>query len=306
MKKLIIVALSLISVFSETAFSQQDPMYTQYMFNTLSVNPAYAGSRKAFSITGLARQQWLGIDGAPNTQTITMHTPLFKKLAIGVSLVHDEVGPAESTLGYVDLAYHLKLSEKANLSFGLKGGFNFMQVGLTSLDLGSGANDNAFNNNIGGEFLPNFGAGLYYYMDRFYAGISVPKFLENDLSDLSGTSTEKRHSFFILGGVINLIGNDLKLKPTGLLKMVNGAPLEFDITAQFLINDKFGIGPMYRSNDGIGGLLNYQFTDQLRAGYAVDYPLTALNSYYKWSHEIMISYDLTFKSQDKIRSPRYF
>jgi len=291
--------------------AQQDPMFTHYMFNTLAVNPAYAGSRDALTATGIVRQQWLNIDGAPNTQTLTVHTPIFNdRLGLGVSIIHDQVGPLEQTLGFLDVSYHLPVNEKGQLAFGLKGGVNLVQAGLTTLELGDATADPAFSQNIQSELLPNVGAGLYYYTDRYYAGVSVPKFLENDFSTAAGstattTASEERHLFAIAGAVFD-INDVLKLKPTTFLKVVEGAPLQVDLTASLLIHDKFSVGAMYRSFGAAGMLVGYQFTDQLRAGYAFDYPLTSLNNYHGWSHEIMLSYDFFFKSKSKIHSPRYF
>ena len=215
----------------------------------------------------------------------------------------------KQTLGFVDLSYHLPLDDKSQLAFGLKGGINVLRAGLTDLNLGDGQADQAFSQNITSDLLPNFGAGLYYYRDKFYAGVSVPKFLENDFSadgnTAISTSSEERHYFLIAGGVVD-INEVLKFKPTGFAKFVDGAPLQFDLTASLLIYDKFSAGVMYRSFGDAGVILGYQFTDQLRAGYAFDYPLTTLNRYHGWSHEIMISYDFVFKNKSKIRSPRYF
>jgi len=285
--------------------AQQDPMYSHYMFNTLAVNPGYAGSRDAMTVTAIARQQWLSIEGAPTTQTLTLHTPVATNLGLGVSIINDKAGALGQTLAFVDLAYHLPVGDKAKLSLGIKGGVNIIQAGLADLDLGDNIADPAFNQNIESGILPNVGAGLYYYRERFYAGVSVPKFLENDYNSEVSTSTENRHLFFITGAVFKL-NESLKLKPTAFVKAVEGAPVQFDVTASLMMRDKFSVGAMYRSFGDVGMLLGYQFTDQFRAGYAFDYPLTSINNYHGWSHEIMLSYDFVFKGKEKIRSPRYF
>jgi len=286
-------------------------MFTHYMFNTLAVNPAYAGSRDALTITGLHRSQWVGFDGAPVTQTLTAHTPIFNgNTGLGLSVINDKIGPTNTTSFYADFSYTIKLTKKAKLSFGLKGGLNLMSNDLTTLELDD-ANDPSFNSYESSDLLPNFGFGLYYYTDRFYAGLSIPKLLENDFTTNTvdgGTdlASEKRHYFLIIGSVFD-INETIKFKPTGFLKVANGAPIEGDITGTFIFNDKFWLGAMYRTGDAAGLLAGLNITDQLALGYSFDWSFVNTTvTYNGGSHEIMLRYDFIYKSDDKIRSPRYF
>jgi type IX secretion system PorP/SprF family membrane protein len=305
----IIVSLSILAI---GTFAQQDAMYTHYMFNTQGVNPAYAGTRDAFTVTALHRSQWVGFDGAPVTQSLTMHTPLLNdKLGLGLSVVNDVVGPIKSTSFNVDFSYKIKIGDSGGkLSFGLKGGGNLMSGTLSSLSTET-AGDNSFTNNIQSQFLPNFGFGMYYYETKWYVGLSTPRLLENDFKSnvVTGSTnpgSEKRHYFLIAGAAFE-INESLTFKPTTLVKVTTGAPVEIDLTAQFVIKEKFWVAPMWRSGDALGVLVGYQFTDQLSAGYSFDWSYTNKTfAYNGGSHEVMLRYDLLFNEQKKIRSPRYF
>lgn len=301
----IILAVTLLS--GVTAFGQQDAMYTHYAFNTLAVNPAYAGSRDVITITGLHRSQWVGFDGAPVTQTLTFHSPIFtESLGAGLSIINDKIGPINMTSLYGDLSYRFKLTEKTKLAFGLKGGGNLMQGDIASLET-TQAGDGAFQN-ISSKFLPNFGAGLYLSNERWYLGLSAPKFLENGFTtNTVGVSEgEKRHYFFIAGAVFD-IANGLKLKPTTFVKATEAAPLEADLTAMFIIRDKLELGVMGRTGDAVGALIGFNFTNQLRVGYSFDWSFENTTAVYNaGSHEVMVRYDIVNSKPGKIRSPRYF
>ncbi|NPA67117.1 MAG: type IX secretion system membrane protein PorP/SprF [Chlorobi bacterium] len=309
MKKIFTILLIIITVYGAEA--QQDAMFTHYMFNTLAVNPAYAGSRDALTITGLHRSQWVSFDGAPVTQTLTLHTPVpFRNSGIGLSFINDKIGPVNKTSFYADFSYTVKVSKKAKLAFGLKGGLNMMNNDLNELNLDEDA-DPAFAADIQSKLLPNFGFGMYYYTDRFYLGLSVPKLLENDYTanTTDGTvdlSSENRHYFLIAGSIFDL-NETIKLKPTAFLKVTNGAPIEGDITATFIFDDKFWLGAMYRTGDAAGILAGINITDQFALGYSFDWSFVNTTMVYNGgSHEIMLRYDFIYKDEEKIRSPRYF
>lgn len=296
-----------------SANAQQDAMFTHYMYNTLAINPAYAGSRDALTVTALHRSQWVGFDGAPVTQTLTMHTPIFNnKIGLGLSVLNDKIGPVNNTSINADFAYKIHLSNKGILAFGLKGGINIMQGDLTSLELDQ-TGDEAFSQDIESDLLPNFGFGVYYSTEKWYVGFSTPKLLENDFetsSSQGGTklASEQRHYFLIAGTVFNLdqTGN-LKLAPTTFVKVTNGAPIQADLTAMFILKDKIEMGAMYRTSDAAGLLLGYNFTEYLRLGYSFDWSFeNSTADYNSGSHEIMLRYDFVFKDKSKIRSPRYF
>ncbi len=304
MKK--IIQLTIVIILTGNALrAQQDAMFTHYMYNTLWLNPAYAGTRDALTITGIHRSQWVGFDGAPTDQSLTMHTPFLDgKMGVGLSLLNDKIGPTKSTLIALDWAYHLKLNKKSKLSFGLKGLVNLYNNNLSSVKLDNQV-DPAYSQNIS-SVLPNAGAGIYYHRERFYIGLSTPKLLENKLGATVGAASEQRHFFLIMGTVFNLNKN-IKLKPTAFIKATEAAPIEGDVTGTFIFNDKFNLGAMYRTGDAVGLLLGYNFTEQLYLGYSFDWSMAnTTGKYNSGSHEIMLRYDLVSIGKAKIKSPRYF
>ncbi|MDF1548073.1 MAG: type IX secretion system membrane protein PorP/SprF [Bacteroidales bacterium] len=291
--------------------AQQDPMFTHYAFNTLAINPAYAGSRDALTITGLHRTQWVSFEGAPTTQTLTAHSPIIKEnIGIGLSLLNDKIGPTNTSSLYLDFSYKIKINQRAKLSFGLKGGLNLQKTDLTSLNIKE-INDPLFIEDIKSEILPNFGFGLYYYTDKYYVGISIPKLLENDFNENSVTAStnlasEKKH-YFLIGGSVFKLSQSIVLKPTTFIKITNGAPIEADLTANFIILERFWAGIMYRTGDAFGAITGLNITDQLAVGYSFDFSIANTTVKYNGgSHEIMVRYDFIFKERKMIRSPRYF
>ncbi len=276
------------------------------MFNTLSINPAYAGSKGVMNATALMRAQWLGIDGAPRTQTVFVHSPLPKEnMGLGLSLVNDKIGPLKQTLLYADYSYTVKITDVSKLAFGLKAGFNFLKADLTTLELND-MNDQAFSQNIDGAMKPNFGFGTYYYTDKWFVGASTPKLIENKIENGAdeSESKEQRH-YFIIAGYVYEISEDVKFKPTILTKMTANAPVSLDVSANFLFYNMFWAGVSHRWKESASMLLQYQITDQLSAGYAYDFNLSKLAKYNSGSHEFMVSYDFLF-NKTKIKSPRYF
>jgi type IX secretion system PorP/SprF family membrane protein len=277
------------------------------MNNTLSVNPAYAGSRDALTLTALYRTQWVGFKGAPVTQTFTMHTPLRNEhVGIGLSVLNDKIGPSNNTSVFFDYAYRIKLSEKAKLSFGLSAGVNIYNASLNSLQLDQ-QTDPSFQNNVNNHVTPNFGFGLYYSRARFYAGISVPDLLQNNYLSTGNSTTgkEQRHYFFIAGTLIN-ISENLAFKPTTLVKVTNGAPIQADLTASFIIVKRLLVGVMYRTGDSFGGLVGFDITELLHLGYSYDWSYgLKTGTYNNGSHEVILRYDILFNKK-QIHSPRNF
>lgn len=304
LKKFILV---LLTVYVTKVYAQQDPMFTQYMFNTLSVNPAYAGSADRLSAVALHRSQWVNFQGAPTTQTITVHSPLRKEnISIGGSIVNDAHGPVKQTGFYLDASYRIFMGSK-RLAFGLKAGTNLFTANL--LDLNPFIeDDNTFNANISSKMLPNFGFGMMYYSKRFYVGASVPKLLSNklidgDLPDFVNNK-EKQHAFLIAGAVFD-ISYYTKFKPTILIKAVSGAPIGAEVTGQFLFYEKLWAGLMYRWQDAAGVLLQYEINNRFKIGYAFDYTLSDIRRYSDGTHEVMLGFDL-IKGYPGDISPRYF
>lgn len=292
---------------ARTAHAQQDPMFTQYMFNTLALNPAYAGSADIMTIMALSRHQWVGLEGAPTTQTFTLHTPLKNQnIGLGFSIINDKVGPVQQTGFYGDFAYRLKVGEESRLAFGLKFGGNYYSADLAELE--TVVEDDPANVNIGGEFLPNAGFGIYLSSRKYYLGASAPKLLQNQIGEkntVSGLVGEEERHYFLIGGMVFDLNDDVKFKPSFMARAVEGAPLSLDVTASFLLREKLWLGAMYRLGDSFGVILQYQFSEQLRAGYAFDLTTSQLGDYNSGTHEIMLNYDLRF-TKNKTISPRYF
>jgi type IX secretion system PorP/SprF family membrane protein len=302
--KLNIIALILINC--SVAFSQQLPQFSQYMFNTISINPAYAGSRETLSVVGLHRSQWVGIQGAPTTQTLSVHAPLSnEKIGLGLSVINDELGFENFTYIYGDFSYTIKTGEKTRLAFGLKAGF-------TSYGLDKDfQNEEALDPTIFGvedRWTVNLGAGAYWHTNKWYLGLSAPRITTRDLSNNSDEfQALERVSYYFTGGYVFDLGDNTKLKPAFLLKATNGAPLSIDVNANFLFFEKFWLGAGYRINEqtsSLGGLADFQISEQLRIGYAYEYPFSDLNSFTGGTHEILLMFEL-FKAK-RVKSPRYF
>lgn len=299
-------------IFSSNA--QQDPQYTQYMYNTQVVNPAYAGSRDALSFGLLYRTQWVGFEGAPKTGTFTVNSPIgvFDNMGLGLSIVRDEIGPAIESNVNIDYSYTISTSANSELSFGLKAGVDLLDVDFTKLNIFN--EGDVFENNIDNKLQPQIGAGIYFNTEKFYAGLSVPNFLttkhfdESTLEqiDFNGdvNPAERLHYFLIAGYVFDLNEN-LKFKPATLVKAVSGAPLQWDISANFLINEKFTLGAAYRWSAAFSGLVGFQASDAIFIGFGYDYQTTDIEQYSDGSYEIMLRFDL-FKKPERVLTPRFF
>lgn len=309
-KKIIIPLILILNVGFIKA--QQDPMYTHYMYNTLVINPAYAGSRDALTVTALHRSQWVNFKGAPMVQTLSLHSPLRNEhIGIGLSVSNDKIGPTNNTSAVLDFAYIMKLNKKSKLALGLSAGANMFQANLSSVQLDQQA-DPSFQNDVNNRFTPNFGFGAYYSRERFYAGVSVPKILENKYSDLNlnagnnPAGMEQRHYYFIAGSMIK-ISDNLDFKPTTFVKVTPAAPIQADVTAAFVIKKKVLLGVMYRTGDAVGALIGLDLTEQFHIGYSYDYSYGLQTfKYHQGSHEIMLRYDFIFSSKKQIRTPRFF
>lgn len=290
------------------SFGQQDPMYTQYMENLMTINPAYAGSKELLSMMAVSRNQWAGMAHAPETRTVAIHSPVRKtNMGLGLSLLRDNIWPIKQTGLYLDYSYTLHFNNKHKLALGLKGGVNFYEAGLTDL-LTNDPEDPVFFNDINRRFLPNFGVGAFYHSNRYYLGLSVPKVIKNVINK-NGFSSEQMnreeiHIFFMSGYVFDM-NEIVKFKPSVLVKYVNNAPVGFDLNGTFLFYDRLWLGGMYRLGDSFGGLFQFQVTNPLKIGYSYDFPVSRLGAFNKGTHEIMVSIDLTL-TKGKIRSPRYF
>lgn len=293
-------------------FAQQDAQYTQYMYNTVSVNPGYAGSRGHFSIAALHRSQWVGVDGAPKTQTLNLHTPIgYNGLGMGVSIVNDQIGPTSETYFDLDFSYTVQTSQDAKLSFGIKTSAHLLDVRFSELnqDISNpGGPDPTLQQDIQNRFSPNIGAGVYYHTDRFYAGMSVPRFLETSHFEASSLSTAKEQmNFYLITGYVLDLGPFWKFKPAILSKVLQGAPLQLDLSTNFLYNEKFIMGVAYRLDAAISCMAGFQVSPEFMIGLAYDREITELGKavFNNGSFEVILRYDF-IKVLDNLKSPRFF
>lgn len=282
------------------AFGQQDTQYTQYMYNMIVLNPAYAGSTGVTSVGLLGRTQWVGIDGAPKTVTFSIHSPIGKQVGLGFSVVHDEVGPVKEDNMYVDFSYTIKTSEESRLAFGLKGGLTFLDVRDFNLQDADPLNTPIH------ETSPNFGAGVYYYTNKFYAGLSIPNFLETrhlETSNGQSSSVKEKMHYFLTSGYVFELNDHLKLKPSTMIKATSGAPLSVDLSANLLVEERFEFGLSYRLDDSISGMVGFRVNKDFRIGYAFDHTVSNYGQFNSGSHELLLLFDFNRKN---VKSPRFF
>lgn len=294
------------------SYAQQDAQYTQYIYNTSTVNPAYAGSRGALSLNSLYRTQWVGLEGAPRTFTLAGHTPLRnEKLGLGVSIVRDDIFIVDETFVDIDFSYTINTSAHAKLAFGLKGGVRLLNIDFSRLNPESSFDNNFANgSNVDNQFSPNIGVGVYYSTDKFYVGYSAPSLLQTEYFDESSNTNRSflakdRVNHYLIAGYVFDIHRYIKFKPATLFKAVSGAPLQADFSANFLYNEKFTAGVAYRWGASVSALAGFQVSDELMIGYAYDRTVTTLNNFNSGSHEIFLRFE--FKSRKSgVVSPRFF
>ena len=289
-------------------FTQQDPMYTQYMNNPLIINPAYAGTRGLPVLTGVFRKQWVGIEGAPETSTISYQTPVRRyNFGAGANLIFDVVGPVTQTGLYLDYSYLISFEEHGTLSLGLNAGMDYYHVDYRNLRYNNPDDDINASEPVS-LFLPNFGVGTFYYTDRVYLGLSVPKLLRNSLEkgsvEIEHLNREEWH-WFLMGGAIFHLNPTIDFKPSFIARMTQGAPLSVDLSGVFMLYEKVWLGVNYRFNESLGGIIRWQISPSLEIGYSYDYTNIGYGPLNKGSHEILISYSFVQK-QRRLLSPRYF
>ena len=306
MKKFKIITLVISLFVLSLGYGQQDPQYTQYMYNMNVLNPAYAGSQGTLSIGLLGRTQWVDIDGAPKTMTAAIHAPIGRNVGLGFSVIADEIGPVKEQNVFADFSYTLKLNKEDRLAFGIKAGVSFQTIDFLRLSVNQ-QNDPLFANNLN-KTSPNFGVGFFYYNDKFYAGLSMPNMLETRYFEkqngVISNASENMHYFLTSGYVFNM-SESLKLKPSVMLKAVGGAPLSIDFSANALIYDKFELGVSWRVDDAVSGMMNFLITPTMRLGYAYDHTLSNLGTFNTGSHEVFLLYNLDL-STGQMNSPRFF
>jgi type IX secretion system PorP/SprF family membrane protein len=319
-KKWALGLLLILGIGSKPAQAQQDKMFSQYMFNMMALNPAYAGSRDVLSMSALYRNQWTGVEGAPQTATFTMDMPLNReRVGVGLQLYGDKYGAVSEAGGFASYAFRIKVGAKSTLALGLQAGAASYNVNLADIKTtpdGSGQLDPAFANNIS-KILPNFGTGIYLSNDRSYISLSVPRLIKNKLTEYNVgnvISTQRRHAYLAAGFVVGL-SPVVKMKPSMLVKYAEGAPLGFDGNINFWFADRIAIGASIRRNqfsdwspvgtDALVGMLEVQLTDQFRFGYAYDRTMNNFKDIAPSSHELMLRYEFGF-GKNRILTPRYF
>lgn len=290
--------------------AQQDPHYTQYMYNMSAINPAYATDDLGMlRLGGLYRTQWVGAVGAPQTLNFFAHTPVSERVEVGLSMISDQIGDVVSEHNfYADFAYIIPLGNNHKLSFGVKAGVTNFATDFNGFVYTDEIPDPLYAENIS-EFLPNVGTGMYYFTDKYYLGLSVPNMLKSKHIERQNgivTSAAEEMHFFFTGGYVFDLSPSLKFKPAFMAKAVTGAPISMDFTANFLINDRFELGAAYRKDDAVSGLVNFYLTPNLRIGYAYDYTVSNLGKYNNGSHEIFLLFDLSLLGSGYDKSPRFF
>lgn len=299
------LVLAFIVMISCGAMAQQEPQYTQYMYNPSQINPAYSGSLGYATTFGLYRAQWIGLEGAPKTANFSFHKPIENsKVGYGINILNDRIGPSELTYVNVDFSYTLLFGDDSRLAFGIKAGGELLNIDYTKLSQYN-PGDVLYQNNLN-KFSPNIGAGIFYYTEDSYIGLSVPMMLNTTFYDEVAVSTaNRRQNFYLSAGKVYDLNYDIKFKPAIIAKVVSGAPLQLDLTANFLINEKITAGLAYRMSAALSGLVGFQVTDKLFIGYGYDRETTRLSNFNSGSHELFLKFDLFNKFQN-IETPRFF
>jgi len=310
--KKIYLVIALVFLFTVKVEAQQDPHYTQYMYNMNVLNPAYAGSKESISGGLLYRQQWVGLEGAPKTATFSIHSPVGKNVGLGLSVISDKIGPVEETNVFNDFSYTINLGGQSKLAFGLKAGATFQRIGLLS-DIGNGytqsPGDFAFDEDSNNIKL-NIGSGVFFYTDKFYAAFSVPNMLDSKHLDITRNGQEYKFGsevkhYFLTGGYVFDLSANTKFKPSFMLKSALKAPTSLDCSANFLLFDKYEIGGTYRLDDSFGAMVNFAVTPSIRIGYAYDHVISEIKNTAPASHEFILLFDLNLSKKVSI-SPRFF
>jgi len=307
-KKRIYYGLSLVvlSFLSNQAHAQQDPQYTHYMYNHSNINPAYAGSTEGLQLFGLYRTQWVGLDGAPKTATLSATTPLGTSgLGLGVNFTNDRIGVMNENTLSIDLSYAISLNYNYKLAFGLKGSGSLLDVTYSDLNIYDNT-DPVAATDITNSFTPNLGAGLFLYSDKSYVGISAPNlFTQSRYDDNQLNTLKQKLHLYVTGGYVFDLNDNLQFKPAAMIKMEEGSPLQVDVSANFMFMEKFTVGAAYRWDASVSGLVGFQVSKNLMLGYSYDADTTRLAHYNSGSHEVFLRFNL-FNNHKRIAAPRFF
>lgn len=286
--------------------AQQDPQYTQYMYNTMMVNPGYTGSPGTLEANLIYRSQWVGVDGAPETQSFGIHSPLRNEnIGVGLNVVNDKIGPANQLYFNANFSYTIRTGYNTELAFGIKGGMKVMNIDFSK---GTYYNpvDDLLNQNIDGKILPTVGAGLYFYSDKWYVGFSIPNFLKTDYYDYRKESVlSNRLHYYIIGGYVFDLSPSIKFKPATMIRIVDGAPTTVNVSANFLFRELLTVGVSYRYDHTVNALVGIEIFNSFFVGYSYDFGTSDFRKYNDGSHEIILRYHIPMKSK-RIKSPRFF
>jgi type IX secretion system PorP/SprF family membrane protein len=304
MKKIFISKILLLM--SICIYAQQEPQYTQYMYNPILVNPAYAGSKGYTSVYALYRTQWVGLEGAPQTINFSMNKPLnASKLGYGISVINDRIGPSDETQLAVDLSYSIFFNNDYRLAFGVKASANLLNIDYTKLNQYN-PGEVILQNNITNRVSPNIGTGIYFYNKKGYLGASVPMLLDTKkYDDISNSDINQRYHLYFIGGKIFDLGSNTKFKPAFISKIVAGSPVQLDLSANFLFNEKFTIGAAYRWSASLSAMAGFHINNKLFVGYGYDRETTKLSGFNSGSHEIFLQFEL-FENNKRVETPRFF
>ncbi|MTG98710.1 type IX secretion system membrane protein PorP/SprF [Myroides albus] len=289
-------------------FAQQDPQYTQYMYNHAVINPAYVGTVDYLTIYGQYRSQWVGLEGAPKTSNFSLNSPLGSNgLSGGINFVNDRIGAMEENTISLDFGYTIALDYQYNLAFGIKGQANFLNVDYTKLKAFK-PEDPLLQSNINNKFRPNVGVGIMVYSDRAYIGISAPTLLSTYVYDDNEeiTTVRKKTHLYLTGGYIFDVSDEVRVKPAVLIKGVQGSPLQVDLTANVLFFNRFTLGAAYRWDAAISGLVGFQINNNLMIGYSYDADTTSLRKTNSGSHEVFMRYQLFNNRAQKVTTTRFY
>lgn len=299
--KLIISIFILVVAFKSNA--QQESSYTQYMYNTVAFNPAYAGSRGTTSLFGLYRNQWLNQVGSPKIGLLSIHAPVTNRIGLGATIQNEEEGPTSQSSLNVQFSYNIPISQDYKLYFGLNGGFGSYNVDLSKLNIYN-VNDPSLSEN-NNSFIPKFGGGLFFMSENDYIGVSVPNFLKSNVFANDNVVFQNQIHVYAIAGKVFKLSNDIKFKPSVLAKITSSAEPQYDFSANFLYKEKLNLGAIYRWDNAYGFMLGYQINNKFFVGYSIDILTSKLNQYNSGSHEVFVRYEL-FKNFSKIQSPRFF
>lgn len=305
----LLIAILLNNCFLINAKAQTEPMYSQYMHNQLAINPAYAGNRDALNLNFFQRRQWVGLEGAPQTSSISLDQS-FKdnKLGWGVQLYDDRLGVEKATGSNLMLSTKIRVSESGYLSGGLSTGLMNYRIDLMSVTGRFTPSDPAFYSNFN-KWVPNVGLGIFYNTDKFYAGVSIPNVLKSRLTAFdiirSGLQKINNYHVFVSSGYVFEVNEDLKIKPSTMIKIVSGAPIQVDLNTNVWLKNLFGFGFSYRTNDAFVSMLELQASNNIKIGYAYDRTISPYKYYNNGSHELMLRFEIG-DTKAKVKSTRYF